>query len=239
MAERKDERAVGLERIPEALSFARERLGSASEALLGDPAVQAMVLARMRHGYDLEDAVLFQVHGAMGSNKELADELIGFFLRDLLRLGQRVKSSALRRFLDTGDLVQSVLGDLWMAIASVRFETRGRYLAYLARKLRWKASGWSRGLEAQKRSEHKRAEVPSDELELQAEADSPLSEVARGEDLDRLALGLMRLSERDRQLLSLYLKGQSPEEIAGSLGLNYDAARMALKRAMRRARKVV
>jgi len=228
----------GLERVHELVEFAGDQLGGASQALLCDPAAQALALARLRNGYDVEDAVLSQVHAAMGRDSRLADEFLAYFLRDLLRLGHRVKSTALKRFLDTGDLVQSVLGDLWSDIASVRFETRSRYLAYLARKLRWKASNRTRALEAAKRSEHKRHEQAADELELEHAGDSPATAAAKGEDLDRLALVLMKLPERDKKLLTLHLRGLELREIAQQMGLSYDAARMALDRAVRRARRL-
>lgn len=228
----------GLERVPELLAFARDELGGAAGALLGDPAVQALALARLRAGYDVEDAVLSQVHAAMDRDPRLADEFVAYFLRDLLRLGHRVKPAALQRFLDTGDLVQSVLGDLWRDLAAVHYETRARYLAYLSRKLRWKASHKGRALDAAKRSEHRRHELPADELDLAGASDSPATAAARGEDLDRLALVLMRLPERDRRLLTLHLRGAELREIAAELSLEYDAARMALQRAIRRARRL-
>ena len=229
----------GLARAREILEFARNELGEASEALLQDPAVQALALARLRNGYDLEDAVLSQVHEAMGRDTRLADEFMGFFLRDLMRLGHRVKLGALKRFLDTGDLVQSVLGDLWTELAGVRYETRGRYLAYLARKLRWKASNKNRALETDKRAEHRRSDASLEEIDLPEDGASPLTRVVQGEDMDRLVLGLMKLSERDRHVLTLYLQGIEVEEIARQRNLSYDAARMALKRAIRRARRIV
>src|SRR5262245_49417445 len=93
----------------EVLQFARDKLGPSSEALLSDPAVQALVLSRLRHGTDLEDAVLAEAHRAASTDRRVADEFIAYFLADLMKLGHHTRSSALRRFLETGDLVQSVL----------------------------------------------------------------------------------------------------------------------------------
>jgi hypothetical protein len=45
----------------EALRFAREHLGPATEHLFMDPAVQALVRSRWRSGIDLEDAILGEV----------------------------------------------------------------------------------------------------------------------------------------------------------------------------------
>jgi len=235
--ERKDE--TGAERVVELLKFARAELGEASATMLEDPAVQVLALARIRNGYELEDAVLSQVHENMARNTRLADEFMGYFLRDLMRLGHRVKLTALKRFLDTGDLVQSVLGDLWGELARVRFETRGRYLAYLSRKLKWKASNKTRALETDKRSEHRRVDLEGEGEQPQEESGSPLTLAVQAEDMERLALGLMKLSVRDRSLLTAHLQGVALEEIARNHNLSYDATRMALKRAIRHARRVV
>ena len=114
-------------------------------SLLYVPADQPAMLAKSRGRgagaviVDLEDAVLAEVHRVAKTDARVADEFVGYFLSDLMRLGGSALSPGLRRFLDTGDLVQSVLGDLWPELASVRFETRGRFLSYLARRLGWKA----------------------------------------------------------------------------------------------------
>ncbi len=223
----------------ETLRFARDRLGPASEGLLADPAVQVLVISRVRNGFDLEDAVLAEVHRATVASGRIADEFLAYFLTDLMRVGHRLRSSALRRFLDTGDLVQSVVGDLWPELQSVRFETRGRFLSYLSRRLRWKAVDRSRALEADKRREDQRTEADAADLELDAESDSPHAAVEEEEDRSRLALVLLRLSERDRGILALFLKDFPLPEIAAQVGLSYDAARMALHRAIRRARRLL
>ncbi|MEM1447718.1 MAG: sigma-70 family RNA polymerase sigma factor [Planctomycetota bacterium] len=225
--------AEAREHAVEALRFARERLGPASEQLFSDPAAQVPVLARLRAGYVLEDAVLAEAHRAAAQSPAVADEFIAYFLRDLLRAGHRVQRSAMRRFLDTDDLVQSMLGDVWPELCDVRFETRGRFLAYLSQRLGWKAFDRSRAM--QSRPEGKRAEVElDDEPHMTA---SPADEVAESEEREQLALAILRLPARDRQLITLYLRGRSHAEIAAELDLSYEAARVALRRAIHRARR--
>ncbi len=63
------------------------------------------------------------------------------------------------------------------------------------------------------------------------------TETVVDEDRERLALMLPRLPEKDRALLLLSLKGHSFAEIAKEVGLGYDAARIALSRAVRRAHR--
>lgn len=223
----------------EILRFARERIGPASEQTLTDPARQALVLSRLRAGFDLEDAVLAELHGASATQPRVADEFLAHFLSDLLQMGHRMRSSAVQRFLDTGDLVQSVIGDLWPEIHGVRFETRGRFLAYLAQRMKWKASDRARALKASKRREDRRVDTAPEELGQPSGERGPLTQAAHREDLDRLVVALMRLSEKDREILTMYVKGVPLAEMAETMGLSYDAARMALQRCIRRARRLV
>jgi len=87
-------------------------------------------------------------------------------------------SPNLRRYLDTGDLVQPVLGDLWPELAGVRFETRGRFLAYMSRRLAWKAAGEARKLGADRRREDLRAGIDVEALGVASDDASPASRAA-------------------------------------------------------------
>lgn len=227
------------EAVAGALRFARERLGPASEAVLADTGIQALVLSRMRQDRDLEDAVLGEVHRAAAHNGKVADEFLAYFLSDMTRLGHQRVSTGLRRFLDTGDLVQSVLGDLWEGFERLHFETRGQFLAYLAQALRWKSSGHGQHLAAGNRREDLRVEQAAENLQAPAVGQSPSSQAGAAEERERLALVLVRLPDRDRDLLRGFLKGESNEEIGARLGLTPDAARMGVQRAIERARQLL
>ena len=58
------------------------------------------------------------------------------------------------------------------------------------------------------------------------------------EDRERLILTLLRLPERDRRLLTLFLQGKPLAEIADKIQLEEWATRKALERAIDRARKL-
>ena len=119
-----------------ALLFAREQLGPASERVVSTAAAQALILSRIRGGIMVEDAVLAEVHAAARLDQRAADEFLAYFLDDAHKKGRRLLSDGLRRFLETGDLVQSVFGEVWTSIADLNFETRAQFVALLAQRLR-------------------------------------------------------------------------------------------------------
>ena len=217
-----------------------ERLGPASRRQVALPASQAAIAARVAAGRNIEDAVLAELHAHLSDNRQLADEFAAFFLYDLMKLGQlsMTTSSRLRRFLDTGDLVLSVFGDVWGDVAGLRFDTRQQFNALFAKRLDWKAADQARRLGTQRRADDRRVDTPADELELaHAPSESaPLSNAIREEEREQLILLLLRLKERDRRLLTAHLKGRSPVEIAAELGIEVASARRALERAIAQAR---
>lgn len=220
-----------------ARAFAEQQLGPASAIYLAAPETMALVLGRWRGGRALEDAVLGEVFRGAAKHRELADEFIALFLADLQRLGHLRLSAGLRRFLDTGDLVQSVLGDLWQDVQKVRFESRPQFLAYLAQALRWKSGTQAQRLAAGNRREDQRAEQPVEEAA--AGGARPESLAGQEEERERLALVLLRLPQRDRELLTHYLRGESQAQLAERLGLSADAVRMGVQRAVARARALL
>lgn len=216
--------------------FARTKLGPASGELLSRAEVQALVLSKIRDGRALEDAVLAVSYRAARSDPKAADEFLAYFLNDLMRMGHYLLSPGLRRFLDTGDLVHSVLGNLWKEIREVRFETRSQFLAYLSNGLRWKASGNRRKYMTWPRRTLGGPAGVEASLQLESEVPGPATAAGLSEEASRLTLVLHRLPERDREILRLYLLGAKLPEIARELDLSSDAARQALRRAIRRAR---
>ncbi len=226
----------------EVVEFAQARLGRAALHHVSRPEVMAAIAARRRPGISLEDAVLAEIHAGLAGQRALADEFAAYFLYDLMKMGSNsmAASSSLRRFLDTGDLVLSVFGDLWHDIPAVRFESCAQFQTLFAQRLNWKAASTARGFSRDRRSEQRRLAEPADELEVAAGDDggTPLAAAIREEERARLNLILLRLNDRDRQILTLHLKGLSRDEIAQRLGLQYDAARKALARAIEQARRL-
>lgn len=172
--------ATDLERVVgAALELALSRLGPATERVIAAADVQALLLSRMRAGVDLEDTVLAGAHRAARTDSARGGRVRGLLPRRPPADGGGASISPnLRRYLDTGDLVQPVLGDLWPELAGVRFETRGRFLAYMSRRLAWKAAGKARKLGADRRREDLRAGIDVEALGVASDDASPASRAA-------------------------------------------------------------
>ena len=233
------------ERAP---GLALELLGPASQALLRAAARRKAVAVRLQEGADLEDAVLAEVHAHLSEEggleplerRQLAGEFTSYLMVHLERVGALVmpKSSGLRRLHETIDLVNSVFGDVLPEIHELDFTNRRSFLALLKKRVDWKAMDKARQLQAGNRREDRRVSMPAED-ELQAAADSqPLGESITNEERLRLTFILRRLSERDRELIKLYIAGHDHESIAAELGVNSEAARKALGRAIERARRL-
>ncbi len=224
----------------EALTFARDHLGPASERLLADPAVQTLVQSSRRSGLALEDAVLLEVHRQASGNRSLSNEFLAYFLVDLLQIGHRLLSPGLRRFLDTGDLAQSVLGNVWEKLFDLRFENRARFLGLLSTMLKHKAIDQDRRQRRQRRREDLVNKGDGTETDRVPTVDpSPSEEAQTTEMREQLALALLRLPERDQRILKAHLQGQGVSAIAKDLNLTHPSARMALQRAIAKARREV
>jgi len=220
-----------------AAQLAREQLGKRSEAVLADP--QALEQARQAYQsrrVDLLDAVLSVVHAHLGGDRELDDEFTAFFSRRLERAGKQVlpSRSTLRRMYDTCDLVNSVFRDITPDLARLEFWTRRQFLALLVQRVDWKARDKSRGLNNETRREDMRVVMPpANEIPAALEvARQPLGESIRNEELHQLFTVVQQLQERDREIILMHLKEHSAEEIAEALGMTYQAACKARKRAI-------
>jgi len=228
------EQAERRRQIQAALEFARTELGPASERLMGTPAAQALLLTRLRAGQKLEDAVLGIAHLHLREDPRLADEFLTHFLDDAYRNGRRLVTGDLRNFLDTGDLVHSVAGDLWQELTELQFEGRAQFMSLVTKRLRWRATDEARRLRA--RGGPPPDETPPSPRELIDDAPPPDVALLDRDELEHVILRLLRLPERDQMILRMYLRGESVEAIASACQLNYEAARKALQRALARAR---
>ncbi len=224
------------------LEFAHTQLGPASERLLRQPELLDAVVGEVRGGRLLADATLGCVYRHLQGQRQLADEFAGYFLFDLMRIGKTSMSNSaqLRRFLDTGDLVLSVFGDLWTDFSDLEFQSSVQFKSLFAKRINWKAIDQSRKFNGMTRREDRRLAQQPDELDLPAVdgAGSPLPQAIRAEERDLFILILLRLEPRDRQLLTLRLRGLPLEDVAQSLGLSVDAARKATDRAIFKARQL-
>jgi RNA polymerase sigma factor (sigma-70 family) len=211
--------------------FAAERLGPESERLMTSPAAHGGAQRRRQAGAELADAVLASVHEHARADRALADEFLAYFLADLMQIGSMSLGKELRRFLDTGDLVQSVLGGLWPRLAETRFESRARFVALLAKRLSWRAADKGRELRHARRREDLRVEAALEEMEARRASEDE-------EQRDRLVLLLVKLPRRDRELLAARLRGEETHEIARRMGLEPGTAGKAIRKAQQRLREI-
>lgn len=218
------------------IEFAREELGPATERLLSSPAVQALVLARLRDGRNTTDAVLGVAHMHLREDPRIADEFLTHFLDDAYRNGRRLVTGDLRNFLETGDLVHSVAGDLWQELTELKFEGRAQFLSLVTQRLRWRATDEVRRMRA--RGGRPPDETPPSPRELVDGAPPPDLALLSRDEVEQLILRLLRLPERDQLILRMYLRGEKVEAIAQACNLNIEAARKALQRALERARSL-
>lgn len=217
------------------LEFARRHLGVASERALRNPALQTLVLHRLTRGMGMEDAVLGCLHREAANNREVADEFLSYFLVDLYRYAQQSLNPALSRYLDTGDLVQSVMGDVWPDWNRVKFDNKRKFGRYLGNRLNWKAAEKTRRLKAGTRREDLRVQHSPEDLGVQASGSSPESIAGLNEERKQLLVVLARLRDRERTLVRRHLSGDSITKIATDLDLAEDTTRKALNRALERA----
>ena len=210
--------------LAEATRFCEAQLGERSARVFRSRELARHMQAHLERGFRLRDAILAEVHRAARRDGRIADEFVAYFLKDMLRIGSGALRAGLRRYLDTGDLVQSVLGDLWSELAEIRFESRARFLSLLGRRLRWKAVEHVRRLESAGRREDLRAEASPEEIDVPHAGAGPATRLVEGEEEELLILVLHRLGERDARLLRMRLKGSSTDEIASHLGLSREAA---------------
>jgi RNA polymerase sigma factor (sigma-70 family) len=174
---------------------------------------------------------------AAGGDADLANEFLGHFLGDLMALGRANLGAGLRRHLDTGDLVQSVVKDLWPELAALRFESRTGFLALLHQRLRWKAANRARDLRSGRRREDLRAAGfdPGSSAVAGAGAGPPTAAGA-AEERAELTRRVAALPDKERELLRRHLAGEPLASIAESLSVAPAAAKRRLQRALRRVR---
>jgi len=221
------------------LAFAQHELGEWSAEALRRPTSAARFETRVQAGFGIHDAVLAEVHRAARQNRRIADEFVAYFLQDMLRVGRGALRAGLRRYLDTGDLVQSVLGDLWDELTELEFESRARFISLLGRRLQWKAADHARRLAAGPRREDREVDGSGLGDEAESRELGPATRFELDEETERLALVLHRLGTRDRRLLQARLQGRTTEEIARAEGLQLDSARKAILRARERAQTLL
>lgn len=218
-------------------SRALSLLGPASAEWLAAPEGHLAVLATLARGKDLDSALLAEAERRGRDDAAVKGEFLACIMGKMRSMGRGNLSAKLRRYYDTIDIVQSVAGDVFAEGDLPDFEDLGSFLALLRQRLRWKAADHARRLEAEKRSEGQRDGRPIEDLSLAGDGGDPAAEGQRAEFVVQLQQALTELSERDQQLLRLYMAGQDIDALAGRVGLNRASAGRALRRAKDRLRQ--
>lgn len=219
-----------------ALRYAREKLGPQSVVVLGQPAAMARVEAGVAAGARIEDEVLKELFQAAKTHRGVANEFFSHFLFGVIGIARDTLAPQLRRLVDTGDLLDSVMGSLWEDLRELHFETRAQFVRLVAQALRWKAQEYDRRMRTLRRREDMHAQASPEELQLAGEDPTPSAVVRSEEERGLLLEVLARLPNKQRYLLRRHLNGDSIADIALDLGTTEATARKALERALQKAK---
>ncbi len=219
-----------------ALAFTTEFIGPHSAEVFQTSAGAAQLNQELsRNLGEPADAALRVIHSLGQGDRGLVDEFLGFFFSDLLRLGSGKVGQRLRSMLDTQDLVQSVMEDVWSDIAKLEFRTRGSFLSLMSQRLEWKASDRGRMQTRDCRREDKRVEMPEQLLPLSV--DGQLTQMGDDEDKQKVWLHILRLAEPERTVMTHHMQGDSQKQTATAMGLEEAEVRRAFDRGLYRLRR--
>ena len=151
-----------------------------------------------------------------------------------VRLGQ-----ALRPYLDSVDLVQSVHRSVMVGLRDARFDIASpeKLIALALTIVRRKVARHWRRVQRQQRLSRMTSEstrLPDLFTSLCSTEPDPGAEAARHEQIERL---FRQLKDSERNLVQLRLEGYSTAEAARQLGLDPDVARVQLNRLRHRLRQ--
>lgn len=192
----------------------------------------------MQAGVPVADAVLKELHRRVAGAPDLAAEFMGYFMRRLNGARAVDIDPQLRRCFDTGDVIGSVLGDLWPQLGELEFRDERSFLALLLTRLRWKTAQHRRRLNSGKRREDRRCEADLQEVS-NLDATAPQDREILAEERRAFAVALFRLSPEEREVVRHYLDGKSTYEYAAAKGILPGSARKRLERAIHRLRSVL
>ena len=167
-------------------------------------------------------------------DEQAAAELVRLY-EPTIRMAIRVRLSdpALRRFLDSMDICQSVLANFFVRAASGQFEldTADQLVKLLVTMARNKLANYVLQQRAARRDQRRVEKAITNESELVDPGPSPSQVVVNKELLQECR---RHLSEEERQLADLRASGRSWDEIAAEVGAKPDTVRSRLTRALDR-----
>lgn len=181
---------------------------------------------------DFED-ILLQVQ--CGSQEALVS-LVEHYQEDIRIIARAQLGPALRPYMDSLDLVQSVHHSLIAGLRAnkYKFSSPDKLIALASVVLRRKVARHWRKLRRQQRESGIRpsdVEMPDFVVSLSNERRNPAEIVSFR---DQVAFVMDRLDGVDRELVALRLDGYSTVEAARHLGIDSDVARVRLSRLRRR-----
>ena len=225
-------------------AFVKEQLGPASAEACSTPeALQRIEARRTGDGLDFEDAILAELFALIKQQdnpvqSELSGEFLHYFLHHMLKMPLTSLYPVVRRMMDTEDVALSVMHDLLPTFTDLEFRSRTAFSSFLLQRLHWKVLDKIRGMNAQSRMETLNVEGALVEDFATSAAPSSVSSAIGHEEQQQLAIALFRLHPRDREMVSMALDGSSRAEIAAKFGIEVEAARKAIERAVRRVRQI-
>jgi len=223
------------------LAFGARELGPASYRLLQTEQGKEDLRRRHEEGGETSDIVLGSVFDALkrgDGEQELGEEFFKFLIPHAEAKSHGRVAPELKRHLESQDLSNSVLGNIWSDVDKLEFTTFPQFLSMVIQRLSWKASNRGRDLRRKKRSEDARVDLDVGEMGDSRSGQSPITELIREEDRELFIKTIMSLPiERERKLLMDYLEERTVAEMAETHGLEVESARKALGRALNHARE--
>jgi len=175
---------------------------------------------------------------ARGGDREAFDQLVREYEPKLRLVARVLLGPALRPYLDSVDLVQSVHKSVLLGLRDQKFAVEGpdNLLALALALVRRKVARHWRRLQRQQRLSGTAA-APADLASVLAGLSRPQDDPARAAEFhDHVAQLCQNLNDAERRLLDLRLQGYSPAECALELGLSAVAFRVRLTRLRQRLR---
>ncbi len=222
-------------------AFAARELGPASYRLVQTERGKEDLRRRHEEGGEISDIVLGLVFDALkrgDGEQELGEEFFKFLIPHAEARSHGRVAPDLKRHLESQDLSNSVLGNIWSDVDKLEFTTFSQFLSMVIQRLSWKASNRGRDLRRKKRSEDARVDLDVGEMGDSRSERSPITELVRAEDKELFEKTIMALPiERERKLIMDYLDRRTVPEMAETHGLEVESARKALRRALNHAQE--
>ena len=163
---------------------------------------------------------------AQAGDEQARDDLLARYLPRLEAWASRRLPRGVRSMLDTGDIVQEAIIATLRRLDRIEVRTDNAFEIYVKKAIK------NRIIDIYRRPKRIRQEL---DTALEAGQPSALDEVIGQEAQDRYDAALEALSESDCQLIVMHTElGMRVGQIAEELGKSPDAARMGLKRALKR-----